>query len=206
MGAARCIGSAGQHPLKALLDNLRLPALRTLSLTSQAMTWCNTIALTEVHAALLSAPALTSLALGVSFLGDLIYGTTPEYLGLKAIGSDSEQLAAHAPWLEHLSFALATPLHRRGAFDFVARAFAPSHWLDLHDAKSTIRAVTFVASRPPPDDLNWVAEPTDRRQVVEECRSIFAELMIHLVKNASISFRTAIEAMDTYRLGHLSLR
>ncbi|KAF8186758.1 hypothetical protein BJ912DRAFT_970645 [Pholiota molesta] len=170
MGATQCIGPARQYPLEALFDNLRLPALRTLSLKSQAMTWYNTTALTEVHAALLSAPALTTLALGVSFLGDLIYNATPEYLGLKAIGSDAEPLAAYAPRLEHLSFAMATPLRRRGAFDFVARAFAPRHWLDLKNATSTIRAVTFVASGAPPDDLDWVAERTDRRLLIAEVR------------------------------------
>jgi hypothetical protein len=160
--------ATGQYPLKAIFDNLRLPALHTLSLKSQAMSWHNSTAITEVHAALLSAPALTTLALGILFLGDLVYNSAPKDLGLAPIRSDVEPLAAYAPRLEHISFVMATPI-RRGAFSFVGRVFAPSRWLDLKNAESTIREVTFVASLgEPPDDL--AAELLDRNLLLSEVR------------------------------------
>ncbi|KAF8186747.1 hypothetical protein BJ912DRAFT_970611 [Pholiota molesta] len=140
------------------------------------MTWHNSTAITEVHAALLSAPALTKLALGILFLGDLVYNSAPKDLGLEPIRSDVEPLAAYAPRLEHISFAMATPIRRRGAFFFIGRVFAPSHWLDLKNAESTIREVTFVASLgEPPDDL--AAELLDRNLLLSEVRMLVKDEM-----------------------------
>ncbi|KAF8186754.1 hypothetical protein BJ912DRAFT_1060034 [Pholiota molesta] len=158
----------GQYPLKAVFDNLRLPALHTLTLQSRRLTVYNAAAITDIHAALLSAPALTRLSLGFLVFGSQIYDAPPEDSGRAEIGSDVEPLATYAPRLERLGFAVRSPVRRCGAFDFVASVFGSSHWLDLKNPNNTIREITLALSGEPPDDS--AAELLDRNLLLSEVR------------------------------------
>jgi hypothetical protein len=166
MSAFQRRGRAGQYPLKAVFDNLRLPALHTLSLQSRRLTVYNAAAITDIHAALLSVPALTRLSLGFLVFGSQIYDAPPEDSGRAEIGSDVEPLATYAPRLERLSFAVRSPVRQCGAFDFVASVFSSSHWLDLKNPNGTIREITLALSGEEPDDS--AAELLDRGLLLSE--------------------------------------
>lgn len=146
-----------------------------LSLKSRAETWLDATAIHDVYAALVSTPAITKLSLGVLFLGGQTYDSVPASFRRTPIRSDVESLAMYAPRLEHLSFVVWSPLRRHGAFDFVQRIFASSHWLDLKNPTSTIREVTLVSAGTPPDDL--VAELDDRRLLISEVRRFVKDEM-----------------------------
>ncbi|KAF8196487.1 hypothetical protein BJ912DRAFT_1081632 [Pholiota molesta] len=177
----------GYYPLKAAFDNLQLPALRTLSLRSRVATWYDATALTEVHAALMSAPAITKLSLGLSFLGGQMFSDWR----LTPISDDITPLVECAPRLEHLSFAIENPLRRYGWLPFVDRVFASSRWLDLKNPTSIIREVTFVlpdTSQP----LDVVAECADRFLLILEVRKFAKdEVIVGCEEEGSIEVRRA---------------
>lgn len=182
--------NTGQYPLKAVFDNLRLPALRTLSLESRATTWYDSTAITEVHASLLSAPAITKLSLGMLFLGGQAYHSTPEYFGRTPIRSDIEPLVTYAPRLEHLSFLMWSPLRRHGGFQFIERVFASSRWLDLKRPTSTIREVILMSSTL--QQSQTVAEHVDRSLFISEVRRLVKdEVTVRFEEEGSAEVRRA---------------
>ncbi|KAF8173634.1 hypothetical protein BJ912DRAFT_991793 [Pholiota molesta] len=181
-----------QYPLKAAFDNLQLPALRTLSLRSRVETWYNATALTEVHAALVSAPAVTKLSLGVSFLGGQ---GLPEDWRIMPIGDDITPLVECAPRLEHLSFVMESSLRQYGWLPFVGRVFASSRWLDLKSPASTIREVTFVSSdiSQASHPIDVVAEHAERSVLISEVRKFTKdEVIVGYEEEGPIEVRRAV--------------
>ncbi|KAF8186743.1 hypothetical protein BJ912DRAFT_970601, partial [Pholiota molesta] len=139
---------SNQYLLKTSLDNLHFPALRRLSLGSRVIPWFDVTAITDVHAILASAPAITALSLGLYFLGGQLnpfHEPAARGPGPLPMRDDIAPLAAYAPRLEHLSFDICTPLRGRNrASDFVATVFGSSKWLDLTAPASTVQKVTLV--------------------------------------------------------------
>ncbi|KAF8186751.1 hypothetical protein BJ912DRAFT_1060031 [Pholiota molesta] len=166
----------GHYPLKAAFDNLRLPALRTLSLQSRTATWNDAAALTEVHTALTSAPAITELSLGERFLGGQgsahagPFGRTP-------IKNDIPPLAEGAPRLTHLGFSMWSLGGPRAVRRFVDRVFVASRWLDLKSSAGTVRAITFVGSySEAPMDVE--AEDAYRNLLISEVRKFVEDEVV----------------------------
>ncbi|KAF8173633.1 hypothetical protein BJ912DRAFT_71534 [Pholiota molesta] len=156
--ASQRLQTSGQYPLKAAFDNLQLPALRTLSLKSRGRTWYSSTALTELHAALMSAPAITTLSLGTFFLGGQRQRTDTEYS--EPIRNDITTLAQCAPRLEHLNFAIESPLQQR-----------------RYNPASTIREVTFVSSHTS-EAIDIVAEHPHRSLLVWEVRKFVKDKVV----------------------------
>ncbi|KAF8186002.1 hypothetical protein BJ912DRAFT_972583 [Pholiota molesta] len=136
-------------PLSTLFQNLKLPALRTLSLSSSAPSWRDTGAITEIHDVLQSAPGITKLFLGTharAKAGFLCFGV-PNSAMPTAIGDTDMSLAMDAPHLTHLQVELrcaqtvdSAVLARR----FVEEFFISNSWLGLASAMNTIRTITVV--------------------------------------------------------------
>ncbi|KAF8173661.1 hypothetical protein BJ912DRAFT_931884 [Pholiota molesta] len=191
IGASPKSETSGKYPLKAVFDNLHLPALRTLSLESRAATWYDSTALTEVHAALMSAPAITKLALGTLFLG----GQTsyPVYQRTQ-IRNDIAPLAEAAPRLERLSFATTSPLGERGVSRFVHRIFAASRWLDLKSPASVIQKITFVFMELDVSQrIDIVAERADRSLLISEARKFVKDdVVVAFEKQEPVEVRRAV--------------
>jgi hypothetical protein len=190
--------ATGQNPLKAVFDNLRLPALRTLSLASDLAdtVWRDSPAITVVHAALLSAPAITKLSLGLYFLGGQAYNSRPEHFGRTPIRSDIEPLVTYAPRLESLTFMMESPLRRHGGFQFIERVFASSRWLDLKSPTSTIKEVILMWFTLQEDDsdseIDMVAERVDRGLLVSEVRRLVKdEVTVRFEEKESAEVRRA---------------
>ncbi|KAF8186729.1 hypothetical protein BJ912DRAFT_1060009 [Pholiota molesta] len=146
ISASQHWNDTGEYPLKAIFDNLQLPALRTLSLESRLGSWYDPTAFTEVHAALQSAPAITKLSVGISFLEREAPPADTGSVEQTPVEINITPLAEGAPRLEHLSFAMKDPLRRSSVVELVDGVFASGRWLDLKSPASTIREVTFVAS------------------------------------------------------------
>ncbi|KAF8186733.1 hypothetical protein BJ912DRAFT_1060014 [Pholiota molesta] len=181
---------AGQYPLRAALDNLQLPALRTLSLKSRARTWYGATALAEVDAALASAPAVTELALGRYFLSGV--GHDADTAFFEPIRDPITQLAKGAPRLERLSFAVDSPLGREEWRPFVERVFASSGWLDLKSQASSVREVIFVASDTS-QPVDMVAEYAERRLLISEVRKFVRdEVVVGFEEEGSVVARRAV--------------
>ncbi|KAF8173610.1 hypothetical protein BJ912DRAFT_71450 [Pholiota molesta] len=172
----------GEYPLKAAFDNLQLPALRTLSLNSRARTWRDSTALAELHAALLSAPGITTLALGSYFLGAQEHDDADtETSATEPIRNGITPLVAKwTPRLEHLTFAMESPLDRRSVFQFVDVIFGSSRRLDfgLEHPASTVREVTFMSSSETSEPIDMVAERTQRSLLISEVRTFVTDGMI----------------------------
>jgi hypothetical protein len=152
-----------QHPLQAAFRNLRLPAVHTLSLGSTAPTWYGASAITEVHAVLGSAPAVTTLSLGADFLGNIERAPA-------AWGRAVTPLAAHAPCLERLCFYVVSPVQRYHASVFCDRIFRASRWLDLtRPAGTTVREVTLLPAWRVHLNSRW-DDSGDRSLFVSEVR------------------------------------
>jgi hypothetical protein len=188
--AAQFLTDAGQYPLRAALDNLQLPALRTLSLTSRARTWYGPTALAEVDAALVSAPAVTELALGLCFLSGV--GHDADTAFFEPTRDPVTPLAKSAPRLERLSFAVDSPLGREEWRPFVERVFASSGWLDLKSPASSVREVTFMASETS-QPVDMVAEHADRILLISEVREFVRdEVVVGFEEEGSVVARRAV--------------
>lgn len=104
-----------QYLLRAILDNLQFPVLRRLSLGCRAMTWYDFTAITDVYAALASAPTLTTLSLGIYFSAVRWIRMTLQpkiHIRTIVIRSDIEPLSAYVLRLEHLSSNVCRPLRQ----------------------------------------------------------------------------------------------
>jgi hypothetical protein len=179
--AAQHLQFSGQYPLKAAFDNLQLPALRTLSLKSRGRTWYSATALTELHSALISAPAITTLSLGTCFLGGQRHRADADFS--EPIRNDIITLHECAPRLEHLIFVMETPLQRHSIFQFVDIIFASTHWLhfDLKNPASAIREITFISSRTHTSDseaIDIVAEHPHSSLLVWEVRKFVKDEVV----------------------------
>jgi hypothetical protein len=182
----------GQYPLRAAFDNLQLPALRTLSLKSWVMTWYDSTALTELQAALLSAPAITTLSLGTCFLGAQEHYVDND--ASEPVRDGITPLAKWAPRLEHLRFALERPLRRRGVFQFVDVVFGSSRWLDfdLKHPTSIVREVIFVSSETS-ELIDMVAERTQRSLLIAEVRKFVTdEMVVGFEEEGPVEVRRAV--------------
>jgi hypothetical protein len=168
-----CHFRSGASPLSTLFQNLKLPALRTLSLSSSAPSWRDAGALTEIHDVLKSAPAITKLFLGTyaaaarAKAGFLCF-REPHSVMPTAIGDTDTFLAMDAPHLTHLQVELrcaqtvdSAVLARR----FVEEFFIFNSWLGLASAMNTIRTVTVVVKNA-------------RRDTVPDFYSIMEDLLV----------------------------
>jgi hypothetical protein len=141
----------------------------------------------------MSAPAITKLALGSLFLRGQTLPPNLAFLNPRRtpIGNDITPLVEWAPCLEHLSFAMESPLARSNASQFVDRAFG-SRWLDLKSPASIVREVTFVSSNPT-KPIDVVAEHADRSLLISEARKFVKdEVVVGLEEEGSVEVQRAV--------------
>ncbi|KAF8186735.1 hypothetical protein BJ912DRAFT_970584 [Pholiota molesta] len=157
---------------------------------SRSRTWYGPTAIIEVDAALVSAPAVTALALGLGFLSG--QGHPADTTFLEPTRNPVTPLANSAPGLERLSIAMGTPLAQHGWRPFVERVFASSGWLDLESPASSVREVIFLVSDTyQPGDM--VAEHAERRLLISEVRKFVRnEVVVGLEQEGSVEARRAV--------------